>query len=792
MENNTLKSPNLRRENLYFLYLIGFFLILALPLLIVSTWFAPLGWGKTIVFRIILSILIFIFLSQAIFKKIAVRDTENKIRSVLLPFWILVILFLIYLLATIFSLDPNFSLWGSPLRSGGFVNLASYMIFAILIFLILKKEDWQKIWDFSIIIGILVSIVAIFQQFGIYSKFFIPFSFRPSGTTGNPILLALYLLLLTFLSLSFFIKSKSSVKKIFYLSSFLLFLFVSLVLTQTRAAFAGLIVGFIWFLFAYPGKQKNFKFFTAIILILIVLGMYFLDAHFYLLEKQPYIIKSAIGRMLSLVEGIKKIDQSRLSTWKVSWQALKAKPILGYGPENFMIGFDKYYDPSLPGIGLRQSVGKWESEVEWWDRAHNFIFDTSLSAGVPALIAYLSLFTVITWQLQKAKRKKPENNLMAHAVQATLIGYLVTNLFSFDNFDTYIIVFLLIGYSFYLISEANLEQDKKEGKLEPFVSRIYPYRKIVMSLLFLLLVGFIFFFNIKPLQATRKSSMAYLYMQSNKCDKALALVDEISSFHNIIDNYLSISSIEVIQNCTNEKIKPTEQFAEQAIQILEKNAKNHPNYTTNWFLLAEYVNILIEEKTKLTDYTFVQNEEMEGLKNKANNYFEMALKLSPNRQGIYKEWVKTGLITRDYEKAKENAQKCIDLDTDYGGCYWLMALTQGYLEDTEKFNYFATLAKEKDYDTESAESLQQLINMYIRTGNYSPLTEVYPKLIAITEDNQQKAQLYSSLAAVYKELGQTENAKKEALKILELIPFLPIDIQTQAKSDVEAFLKSLE
>ncbi|GAI66785.1 unnamed protein product, partial [marine sediment metagenome] len=58
---------------------------------------------------------------------------------------------------------PHFSLWGNPYRSGGFVNFSFYIIFAVITFLIVRQKDWQKIWDFTIIVGILISIITIFQ-----------------------------------------------------------------------------------------------------------------------------------------------------------------------------------------------------------------------------------------------------------------------------------------------------------------------------------------------------------------------------------------------------------------------------------------------------------------------------------------------------------------------------------------------------------------------------------------------------------------------------------------------------
>ena len=113
------------------------------------------------------------------------------------------------------------------------------------------------------------------------------------------------------------------------------------------------------------------------------------------------------------------------------------KPILGYGPENFSVGFDKYYDPSIPY--LNKSWG------DWWDRAHNIILQTGSDAGFLGIIAYLALFSILLWQLQKLKSagkeagKQAEFAITAHGIQAALISYLVANFFGFDSFATYII-----------------------------------------------------------------------------------------------------------------------------------------------------------------------------------------------------------------------------------------------------------------------------------------------------------------------------------------------------------------
>jgi len=88
-------------NKLRWVYLFGFFLFLALPLLYLPPWFSPPDWGETIVFRIILAVLIFIFLWQIFSQK------QFQIKTSL-PLWLLVSLLGIFFLATILIWDHCF------------------------------------------------------------------------------------------------------------------------------------------------------------------------------------------------------------------------------------------------------------------------------------------------------------------------------------------------------------------------------------------------------------------------------------------------------------------------------------------------------------------------------------------------------------------------------------------------------------------------------------------------------------------------------------------------------------
>ncbi|KPJ56660.1 hypothetical protein AMJ49_04320 [Parcubacteria bacterium DG_74_2] len=752
-------------------YLIGFFLILALPLLNIPPWFSPPDWGKTIMFRIIFSVMLFVFACNTLSGGAKLRKPAELSSPVKksLSFWLLISLLGIFFLATVFSLDSHFSLWGYPYRGGGFVNFAFYIFFAILAFIILQKKDWQKIWDFTFLIGILVSLIAISQKLGFFSDILISSSWRPCSTTGAPSFLAIYLLLLFFLALTFGIQ-KTSKKSLFYFFCSGLFLFV-IFLTATRAAFLGLFIGFLFFIFFYPRKKTaKLKILLGIILISGILGAYWLNSQPQTIQslKENKIFGPGFERAWSAIQPLldiqdisfsKIVGQSRFSGWKVAWQAVKQRPILGYGPENFSIGFDKYYNPAIPGI--TESIGY---AGGWWDRAHNFVFEIGVCAGIPALIIYLLLFAVLFWQLQKLKLKNPSESVVYHGIQATFLAYLTANFFSFDSYSSYIISFLLIAYSLHLIIK------KAPSNAENIHVNSRRYSRYFASILFIGLIWFIYVYNIKPLHINKEIKLALWELRAKNCAQSLAVMDNILPQHSIIDSYVRLEYIEIINQCIKKEQNKNKQLEmiQKATQALKENIEIQPNYTRSWWFLGVYTNYLIDIADK------------KELKQEANYYFEKANSLSPKRQEILRDWAKTHILTEEYEKTKQKSQECIEIKSDFRECWWLKALSQIYLGEIKQGKESLKIAQDQGYALESYESLSQLLSAYIKIESYPDLIEIYPKIIKFEPEN---FQYWASLAVCYKAVGDYENARKAAQKVIELSP--------ESKSNVEAFLKSL-
>ena len=728
----------MKTENKYlWLYLTGFFWISVLPLLNLPPWFSPPDWGKTIVFRIIVAIMLSIFIWQIFSEKKLVLKTSPA-------FWLLFALLGIFLLAAIFSSDRTFSFWGTPYRSGGFINFASYIIFAVLAFLILRKSDWGKFWNLSLIIAVLVCVIAVFQEFGVLSNVFVSVG-EPWSTIGGSTFLAAYLLILTFLAISFTIKSIKNLdrKWFFYLPALLLFIFVILI-TGSRAAYLGLIIGFFYFVFLYPEKKCRLKIGAGIFFICLFLIICYLNTNLPIPEllKKNKIFQELEPRFsISLF-----LNDPRFSVWKISMQGLAEKPVLGYGPENFSIAFDKHYDPSLSRMMTIE-----QSTPIYYDRAHNFLFDIGVTAGIPALIIYISLFAVIFRGLQKIKKKQPEYVVICQGIQASFIAYLTANFFGFDVFSTYLISFLLIAFSLSLINQENPE------KTIIFKKNLKP---IIIVPLSIALIWFIWAYNIKPFQINIEINRAIYSARAGDYERSLRRIDDAAQSNTFLNDYLRANYVNIINGYIQKDPKAIA-LIPKAIEIIKQSLEQKPTFTRYWILLGTYYNILLE------NYQKSYPEFIETWTNEANKAFEKAVQLSPKRQEIYIGWASTYLVTGDYEKAKEKAQKCLDLNQELGDCWWLTALININENEIDKAKENIKISEQKNYEIDSEISLLQLRKAYLNIENYQKSCEIYYRL---TEININNVQYYLDALACYLNNKEFEQAKKTATHIIKSRP----------------------
>lgn len=718
--------------------------ILMLPIILLPPSFQPSVWTRTILFRILVTLLTGFLSYKYFYKKESVSLPVwnfKKYLSVLTFFGF----FLLVVVSTIFSQDLRFSFFGSPARAGGTLNLFFYFIFSLILAFFLKEENWKKLWKVNFVIALIAGLFAIVQSFNIFGQLFVSYE---GGTApsflGNSTFLAIYMLFMAIWSFVLFLQSKIRKHQFIYGGLFLLFILV-IFLTGSRASYLGLVIASFFFLFFFPIKIRRIKILKIIAASLVgiaIVAVIIFNAFPQLAEKGD--LFSRMGNRLSIERVAEDLFGTRFAVWQITLEAIKDKPILGWGPENFYIGFEKYYEPTAPNM-----------QKLWWDRPHNIFLDIAVNFGIIALIFYIGFWIILLWQLQKIKQseKNADNTntlLEAHGLQAMFVAYLIALFFNFDSFPTYLISFFFIGYSYYLFfsKKETIEIQNQQKYIN------YKTKKSIFLVFAIILLLFFYFWNIKPLWQNETIAYAKSISNVGRCQKSLEIMENVNKSPGILKVYSALIYSDVIKKCANKENQF--EYAEKGKKTLEKASVVQPYYTRTWLFMGGLTNVLAaNEQDANTQKSLLQE---------ARQYLDKALEISPKRQEIYVEIEKNYLVAQDYQSMKKSAYECINIDPTQGICYWYLGISEIFMGEQEKGK--STIEKALEIGGFPIHWLQ-LGAAHISQKNYKDAAEAYYMLTAGHPEN---AGYHAVYAFLLREIGEYGKAASAALRVFQLEP----------------------
>lgn len=369
-----------------------------------------------------------------------------------------------FLLACAFALDAHAAFWSNYERGeGGFQMIHYYLFFMLLVTLFQEESDWKNIFRWSLgASGLMIGygLLGNFMVNGFIGPYagggqptgwwHVLIDGRFQGSLGNPAYVAPYLMFAAFyavyLWLSARIEGKAS-KLASWGYGILLFIFLFFfVLTQTRGAFLGLGVGVIALLayFAFTGSVKVRKWSAAVAILLVIAGL-----GAYAERNSPFVQNLPEGRLLQISVS-DATAQTRFWVWGEAWKGFLARPILGWGPENFTAVYDKYFDPRFYTPS--------QNTETWFDRAHSIFFDYLSETGILGFLSYIGIFCLIFWeffrwkQLHKRGAHETAPTVLRGALLALPVAYLVQGVAIFDVFPMYINLFLFFAFAGYYFS----------------------------------------------------------------------------------------------------------------------------------------------------------------------------------------------------------------------------------------------------------------------------------------------------------------------------------------------------
>lgn len=329
------------------------------------------------------------------------------------------------LVATIFSVAPRVSWWGSHDRLQGMATTLAYVVIAALVVSTLRSaEQWRRLVDAVILTSIPVALYAVAQSLGHDPiSWGGDFGQRVGSTLGNPVFLGGYLAPVVLLTAGELIARWQTLTRstpadpgrriasgpVFGLA--LALQLTALVLSQSRGPTAGLLAGVFTASLSgllvargsapagRAGAWRRHAWLLAIGGVLLTAAVFVAAGR----SGSPlpwWRELPGIGRMLSSFDPEEPTTRFRALVWggvDQLWRSARPiagsadgedllaafRPLIGYGPETLRVTLPSVSPPELAHLEHAHVVP---------DRAHNEVFDVLATTGLLGLGAFLALW----------------------------------------------------------------------------------------------------------------------------------------------------------------------------------------------------------------------------------------------------------------------------------------------------------------------------------------------------------------------------------------------------------------
>lgn len=727
-----------------FLISIKFFLFLTAltPLIILKGVFFPYVAGKMFFYRGAIEIALILFAAYLVYSIYFKRDFsfvsnfQYFTKFLKNPLFIALFLFFISLVASvIFALNNYRAFWGDLERGEGFFGMLHFFAFLVLTLFFFNKKDWLRFFKISLIAGFILSFYAFLQYFGVVN---FPFALapmpRPDSFIGNSAFLATHMFfLMMFAAVIFFEMLKYPLKAFktlnfkslmfFFWRYFSILIFIISTLTifisGTRGAILGLTAGIIFLLiyFLIFGEREFFGIVKinlrklSLILLILIIGsatIFWFTKINNFWQKIPGLDRLAKTAVLDINDSS---TQMRLIAWKASFKAFQEKPLLGWGPENYILAYAKHYDPAYAVYG-----------ETWFDRAHNKILDILVMQGIFGLIAYLAVFAAIFYVI--FKKIKEEKSVFVF-ISAAILAYFIQNIVLFDQIVSYTAFFSIIGFLIFSstrLPENNFEQEKfsqsiKDIFLKKWGFVIIPFILGIVILLVYSLYSYHWVVYVQLRAFQRSPGLGRIDLVIGELKKAL----EPYNFAQLNIRGQGLDTIYLGQYFYNEIYRNNPKFkplGDLWINAVEEILKREP--------YAD-VRMNIREAEMLDQMAF--NDA--ALYDKVENVLMAALQKAPKRQELYYHLSVNLAKQNRFEEALKYSDYVLGLNTNVTRAHFYRGLILAANNKDEEAKKEVILAEEMDFKYRAllSEDKKSMIMLYEGWGMIDRITELAVKNI---------------------------------------------------------------
>jgi O-antigen ligase/tetratricopeptide (TPR) repeat protein len=726
----------------------GIGLVLFIPLYIGGSFFFPFIFPKIWLFQLVVEIIFFFYVLLALLDA-RYRSKWNLITGAV------ILLTIILIITSLTGIDAFRSFWGNTERMSGVIAWFHFVAFALILSGILKTEkEWRSFFKIAVAVSVLEFFYVLAQYL---NASFVWLPGNQFGTIGNTDLLGTYAIFSAFFSLYLWKENQNiNILKYrwFWITAFFLNI-ATLFIASSRGAILGFGVGiFAYILFLIWREPEKRKVLGIGILIIAILY-----SSLWLMKNKSFIKNN---RQLSRITNISLNDdtvQQRFTEWGIAWSAFKARPIFGFGPNNYLYLHNLFLNPRV--YNLRETN---------FDRAHDAYLDYASMSGIFGLLGYLFLIGTLFWVFWKSKLWTWMSLVVAYAVQS---------FFVFDSPASYITLFLTIGFASYVAGNHKSQIPISKQITNP--KNLKPQTIAAISIFYFIVSIFLIWqVSIKPASA----NLAFTRAFSGISTGAVSPQEAFDSYRDSL-KYETLGSTEFRNQYVQwlqhnlGKFKPEDQLGvlDFGISELEKEVRDHP-------LVFSYLNL---GQLYYFEAGGISNPTLRPeLYQKTAAAYDKALELSPNRLEVYYSYLQWSFDNKNYSKGVELMKRAVEINPSYPQNPWYLGLAYISAGDdkdaVDAINKSLTLWYRGDVNIENnrlrynlddflkvkrpfapKQEILGAVNPYIRLKMWPELLLLY---LSAGSADPNDINIHKSLALVYQNLGLADKANEE-LKIID-------------------------
>ena len=405
---------------------IGILLVLPTPLVVSPEVLYPFVVGKAVYARSLIEITFAGWAALVLF--------DRRFR----PSWswtvaALALSLLVSWIAGALGVSPTRSMWSTYERMQGLFDLTHWFAFTLMAGSVFRSgADWRLLFSVNLACSAVVCAAGLAHHYGVVTTGLVasPLDDRMASTLGNATYLGAYAMVNVLIGVALIVQSCGSptgphgdpgrlvrVRDLWALA--VLLNLSALWMSASRGALVGLGAAALAFA-AYGawGRVTVARRTAHVVSVAILAGTVAFAVARTTAILDPVLESNPTLRRITALGPADASVEARLVHIRAGLQAFRDRPVIGWGPENFLVAWGRY-------ATVEGAIA---------DYAHSKPVEELTTKGILGLGSYLALWAVLLGVLLRSlTRRSGFDQLQLYLIGATLVAYFVQSLFLFDT-----------------------------------------------------------------------------------------------------------------------------------------------------------------------------------------------------------------------------------------------------------------------------------------------------------------------------------------------------------------------